>query len=55
MRSYTESSPRKPRGIGRRKCDCCGRVHKPLSESVRYCGSCSARLLARVSWRGLAR
>ena len=53
-KDYHKAAPRKPRGIGKRKCDHCGRWHKPLSESVRFCGSCSARKLAHA-WRGLWR
>jgi hypothetical protein len=55
MQSYTQSGTRPKRGPGRRRCDRCQRLHKPLSESVRYCGACSAKLLSRVSWKGLWR
>ena len=52
---YQKKSTASKRGIGKRKCERCQRWHKPLSVSVKFCGACSARLLASVSWRGLWR
>ena len=52
---YTQQTAQRKRGPGKRKCDRCQRPHKPLSESVRYCGACSAKLLSRISWQGLWR
>lgn len=53
MQSYTESKPRKSRGPGKRKCLRCGRIHKPVSESTKFCGSCSAKLLW-TAWQRLS-
>ena len=53
-KDYHTQGQRKARGPGRRKCLRCGRIHKPMSESVMLCGACSARALASA-WRVLTR
>ena len=52
--TYTQTGTRKTRSPAKRPCDRCHRWHKPLSESVRFCGACSARLLALAA-RGWGR
>jgi len=53
-KDYHKLGQRKPPGIGKRKCLRCGRIHKPTSEDVKWCGACSARALARA-WEVLTK
>jgi len=53
-KDYHKHGQRKARGADRRKCLGCGRIHKPTTESVKWCGACSARALARA-WEVLTR
>jgi uncharacterized OB-fold protein len=55
MEYTTESSPRRKRGIGKRKCSVCGRQFKPLSPSVVKCGACTARTAAWQTFMGWRR
>ena len=51
---YQKKTTANKRGIRRRKCNRCGLIHKPMSESVKWCGACSVRALAHA-WRVLTR